>query len=288
MANMAERVWQVAGPIVKELMKENEGYDLVLTGHSLGAGVACLLNILLHENDSDRPGLLHVDGRRVKVQCFAYASPPVFAPKVRRDSHDSRRGLTAKSPAGTLIERPTAALLCTNYIHEMDVVPFLSVDSIRHFFKCIAVLEEHHHHHPTHSKKWWWSSLLSSSSRLIGDFYRDPAVLDAVQRARTERLRTKPGAPLLAIPAANNVWIMQQHRSQQQQQQQHDVDGTSSGSRNQRMSGDDASVYYDQKLCDPIRLATLGIHLDLRMLQDHFPSRYEHALHHLLDISNNE
>jgi Lipase (class 3) len=206
MANMAERVWQVAGPIVKELLKKNDGYDLILTGHSLGAGVACLLNILLHENDSDNPGLLHVDGQPVKVQCFAYASPPVFAPKVQHENLDFDTSPSNAAPTGTLLELPKAALSCTNFIHEMDVVPFLSVDSIRHFFNCVAVLEEHH------SRQQWWS--LSSSSWLLPtrDFGRHSALLDAVQRARTERLRTKPGAPLMAIPAATNVWVMQQQQ----------------------------------------------------------------------------
>lgn len=252
MANMAERVWRVAGPIVTELLKENEGYHLILTGHSLGAGVACLLNILLDsENNDDDNGLLNVDRRQVKVQCFAYASPPVFAPKVQYENDDSKTGST-NTPAGTL-ELPKAALSCTNYIHEMDVVPFLSVDSIRHFFKCIAVLEENHPH-----KLWSLPSWLPLTNRGARDFYRDTALLVAVQRARTERLVAKPGAPLLAVPAAINVWMMQHQRA------------------------DAGDSYYDQKLCDPIRLATLGIHMDLRMLQDHFPSRYEHALHHLL------
>jgi Lipase (class 3) len=286
MANMAERVWQVAGPIVMELLKKNEGYDLILTGHSLGAGVACLLNILLafenkdsHHNDDF--GYLNVDGGKVKVQCFAYASPPVFAPKVQQYENDDSKTSPINTSTKTTLELPKAALSCTNYIHEMDVVPFLSVDSIRHFFKCIAVLEEHHPH-----KRWSLPSWLipTTSRRGVRDFYRDPAMLYAVQRARTERLRAKPGAPLLAVPAATNVWIM---RHRPQPQQQHPLDGASSSSSssisgsNQRMSGD-AGAYYDQKLCDPIRLATLGIHLDLRMLQDHFPSRYEHALHHLL------
>ena len=54
------------------------GSKLVVTGHSLGAGISVLLTMLIHDAF---PGI------RGCVQCRAFAPPPVFAPlsKVRAD-----------------------------------------------------------------------------------------------------------------------------------------------------------------------------------------------------------
>ena len=72
MANMAERVWKAAGPKVQTVLQENPGYEFVLTGHSLGAGAACLVTILV-QNKQLLP-------KEQKIRCFAYASPPVYTP----------------------------------------------------------------------------------------------------------------------------------------------------------------------------------------------------------------
>ncbi|CAN0078842.1 unnamed protein product [Phaeothamnion confervicola] len=53
-------------------MSKRLGFRLVLTGHSLGAGVAVLMTGLLAR---DHAAL----GLRCEVKCFAYAPPPVFA-----------------------------------------------------------------------------------------------------------------------------------------------------------------------------------------------------------------
>mmetsp|Transcript_65298 Transcript_65298/g.156074 ORF Transcript_65298/g.156074 Transcript_65298/m.156074 type:complete len:607 (-) Transcript_65298:42-1862(-) len=52
-----------------------QGYRLVLTGHSLGAGTAIICTELLRSKKI--PGLLP----GAKLQCFAYAPPPVLGPK---------------------------------------------------------------------------------------------------------------------------------------------------------------------------------------------------------------
>jgi hypothetical protein len=72
MATMAERVWKAAGPKVKTVLEENPGYEFILTGHSLGAGAACLVTILV-QNKRLLP-------KGQKIRCFAYASPPCYTP----------------------------------------------------------------------------------------------------------------------------------------------------------------------------------------------------------------
>jgi hypothetical protein len=112
MANAAERIWDVAKDMITKLLRENVGYELILTGHSLGAGAAALLNILLHENNCER-----VNGRAIR--CFTYASPPVFTGEAKE-----------------------ARNVCINFIHDTDCVSFLSVDSVRHIFAALHTIEE--------------------------------------------------------------------------------------------------------------------------------------------------
>jgi hypothetical protein len=213
MATMAERVWEVAGSTVLHMLEEMPGYEFIITGHSLGAGTASLLNILCHENGREM-----VRGR--KVRCFAFATPPTFTP---------------------LELIPDAVNACTNYIHERDVVPFLSVDAVRHLFNCVKAIEE---------QALSWTERMKL---MTGHLEPDEALMEAVRVANQNRLVIKPGAPVLAVPAARNVWI--------------------------RENGNTGT--YDLKVCDSISLANLGIFIDSKMLEDHFPSRYEHALYNL-------
>jgi hypothetical protein len=88
---------------------------------------------------------------------------------------------------------------------------------------------------------------------LFGRAEPDEAIREAVEEANRKRLKPKPGAPPLFIAAEKNLWLR---------------DKESSGT-------------YDMKLCDSKRLADLGIFFHPNMLEDHFPSRYQHALHNL-------
>jgi hypothetical protein len=215
MANMAERVWEAAGLTVLKMLRQHKDYGFVITGHSLGAGTASLLNILCH-----RKGGELVDGRRTR--CFAYAPPPVFTP---------------------LELVPKAVKSCTSYIHEEDAVPFLSIDSVRRCFASVGVVEKY-------TQKAKWLPRLKVSWGLATP---DQALLDDVAIGNTKRPAPKAGAPLLVIPCASVVWM--------------------------REKGD--SGKYDAKVCDPRRLATLGISVGPNMLLDHTPPRYEHAFHNL-------
>jgi hypothetical protein len=214
MANMAERVWQVAGDTVLNLLGQHQDYELVLTGHSLGGGTACLLNILCHRN-----GRQLVKGH--PVRCFSYAAPPVYTP---------------------LYFVPNAVRTCTNYIHECDFVPFLSVDSVRHLFSSVRAIEDMR-------LKWGNRMKLFTGYRAP-----DRDLCEVVDRASRTRLPPKKGAPVLEIPAAANLWLCRK---------------------------DESSNHYDMKVCSSEKLAELGISIDVNMLQDHFPLRYEHALHNL-------
>ena len=108
----ARSVWSALEQDALKALTQHPGFSLVLTGHSLGAGAATLLLILLNYERAVAEGL----GRRaplsgVKVCCYAFASPPAFAP-------------LALLPAEV-----TQSLF--NFVHRGDIVARLSVTSLR-------------------------------------------------------------------------------------------------------------------------------------------------------------
>ncbi|CAB9498998.1 Sn1-specific diacylglycerol lipase beta [Seminavis robusta] len=215
MMTMAERVWTNAGGTIRYFLKKHEDYELIVTGHSLGAGCGCLLTIMC-QNQGGRL----IEGR--KMRCFAYAAPPVFTP---------------------LMLVPQAVQSTINYIHEEDVVPFLSVDSVRHVFASIRAIED------------YMQGSMSRYERVklaMGITEPNEDLIEAVRIASSKRLVPKKGAPVLSIPAASTIWMNEQE------------DGS-----------------YDYEICDPAALSKLGPVLSTRMVEHHLPPRYEHAFENL-------
>jgi len=221
-ATMAERVWTVAGPKVQTVLEENPGYELILTGHSLGAGAACLVTILVQNKR-----LLPKDQ---KIRCFAYASPPVFTPLE----------LAPKSVEST-----------TNFVHENDVVPFLSIQKVRKLFSSLHAVDLHAHAHM--SKKERYKVVLGASEP-------PKDLIASVLEAEGKRLVPKQGAPTLYIPAQNTVWLKE-----------------SSNENDEENSG---AVYrYDLSNAREMSQREIRVYPD--MFVDHFPARYEYAFDHL-------
>jgi len=108
---------------IKNALRRYEGYELILTGHSLGAGVACLANIQCHY-ENRFPS--------TQIRCFGFASPPVFAAKDGTMNFTNIRVRMAIDNA-------------TCYIHEDDCVPFLGADSVRRLAFVINKLHEEDH-----------------------------------------------------------------------------------------------------------------------------------------------
>ncbi|ESK93113.1 lipase class 3 [Moniliophthora roreri MCA 2997] len=112
MLRMARAMGEVGKPVqlaVHEALYKNPGYELVLCGHSLGAGVAALLGLMwadprtcLTVHSSGLPV-----GRRVSVYCFA---PPALT-----DASLSR----------------LASHLIVSFVYSHDVVSRLSLGSVR-------------------------------------------------------------------------------------------------------------------------------------------------------------
>ncbi|CAE7476289.1 DAGLA [Symbiodinium pilosum] len=106
----ARAVLERTRPALNEALRENPGYSLVVTGHSLGAGTAILCTVLLSVAQLDS---------RPRLTCFAFAPPPVVGP---------------------LSTRSLSALEIHSFINRADVVPRASLANVFHLGQeCMAV-----------------------------------------------------------------------------------------------------------------------------------------------------
>lgn len=218
-ANMAERVWSVAGPTVLQSLEEHKGYEFIITGHSLGAGAACLLTILLETKD-----LLP---KSQQMRCFAYASPPVYTP---------------------LEFVPKASSLTTNFVHQNDAVPFLSIDSVRHLFCSLCAVDGFSQTDMTRNDRY---------KVILGMKDVPLDLVGAVVETKGKPIEPKEGAPVLFIPAHKTIWLKCDDPSEE---------------------GD-----YHYSTLNSRELVNRGIRVHPDMLLDHFPPRYEHAFDHLVE-----
>jgi hypothetical protein len=115
---MADHLWECSGGKIIKLMNDFPNYKLIISGHSLGAGTACLLNMQLHVNEVFK-------GRT--VQCFAFAPPPTFWPCADDSDPEECDAKVKQAMQNT-----------TANIHDNDVVPFLSVTAVR---RMVSLLE---------------------------------------------------------------------------------------------------------------------------------------------------
>lgn len=183
MSEMAVNLWNAAGETIHELLAQldndssNGPWGLVLVGHSLGAGTANLLNILIHTNS--------LVGQNCVVKCFGFASPPVF--NLNSDDGESRDSVTAHA-----IDKAIKNSTC--FIHGEDCVPFLSVVSVA---KTAAQLE-------TVDDSTKGMSPLERMAIALGKKDVPQDLQDAVKQVPQPIV---PGTSRLTIPAEKVVWM---------------------------------------------------------------------------------
>ena len=251
MATMAERVWDVASPTIIRVLKENPNYHFVITGHSLGAGTACLVNLMVHTQKLLSPSQLQ------NTKCYAYASPPVFTP---------------------LDLLPKQCLQSSyNFIHKDDCVPFLSVYAVRKLLAELAFIHK--------STTSGGGSLLTNTqcAKIIFGFQSPPKELvNAIGGGNTSSqqrsllsskvipsIEPKEGAPQLEVPVGKTIWLHDKEKMKDEDEENDDD-------------------LYSYQCLTPKEFKQKEIQLTSNMFLDHFPSAYEHALDNLETDENDE
>ena len=173
MADRADWLWDDVKDTICELLMNHPGYDLVITGHSLGAGVATLLALKLNYEGTlgqENPALAGT-----KVRCFAFAPPPVYYIRNKNtEIMESMKQIYA-------------------FIHENDAIPFASVDSVRLLAATVRNVSDR------------WIPIVSPL-RAAGVLPIPNDLKEMILSMGEKNLNPAPGASKLAIPTPFVLW----------------------------------------------------------------------------------
>jgi len=175
-AKCADNLWTDAKETIVKTLLDNPGFDLVITGHSLGSGAAALLALKLKYTDALMKENVYL--KDVKIRCFAFASPPVFWHK------DENVKLTR------------AMKDTYTFIHEEDCVPFMSVDSVRKLADMMVDVDKY----PKGLLFFDASPLMAAGLKPIPDDLKKIVYAD-------KEPPSAPDAEKLGIPAPFIMWL---------------------------------------------------------------------------------
>lgn len=182
MCEMANNVWEASGNQINTLFAEDKlkDYGFVITGHSLGAGVACLLNIKCHVEQ--------LVGKR-PIQCYGFAPPPTFSP-----CNPDATGDGNLDPPALVTD---AINNCIAYIHDNDAVPFLSISSVRKLASLLDAVDNVTEH------MWFWNRW-----KIFHEYKEVPQeIFDSVAKANNREDKEVDGECKMLIPAKSVIWM---------------------------------------------------------------------------------
>jgi hypothetical protein len=149
----------------RQFVNDHPDYKFRIIGHSLGAGTATILTMLIKNCILSFPNLLiltYLNSDYADVKCIAYASPPVFDKELA----------TAEETKELVI----------NVIHNNDCVPRLSFNSLHSLKTSIVfLLSEYvkfHEEHPELPPARKWKMLLELGLKTVNYDLPDTAVYE--------------------------------------------------------------------------------------------------------------
>ncbi|KAI4517556.1 hypothetical protein K525DRAFT_210623 [Schizophyllum commune Loenen D] len=255
MARMARAMGEIGKPVqvaVQEALYRNPDYDLVLCGHSLGAGTAAILGLMW----ADPKTCLTVPcsglpvGRRVSVYCFA---PPALT-----------SGALSKLSSG----------LITSFVYSHDIVARLSLASVRDLKNAAMWLCEAEADAQGKGKAEGYNAVTERAKRVKdgtaqeGDLEWLIAMRKTLEASMQSVDMFPPGRVLWAVRDGDLHPAHQVHKQQ-----------ALSGSQSSASDGADRLRLFEvldvEKVFNQIVFAR-------DMLTSHMPHQYDRALHELL------
>merc|ERR1719223_160132 len=175
-ADSANALWKEVKEDIATALLDHPGYDLVITGHSLGAGTAALVALKL--NYEGILAKMNASLKDVQIRCYAFAPPPVYY-----QNEYSQEIIKAMS--GT-----------SAFIHENDCVPFASADAVRRLSKVMVDVDNYP------------KGILGATSPLMAAGLRPiPEELKEIVMTEPKIDTSVDGAEPLAIPAPFVMWM---------------------------------------------------------------------------------
>ena len=235
MAEMARLVWRVCGSKIVHLFSNRidlKDYGLLITGHSLGAGTACLLTIHLHVEK--------VLPNR-SIRCFAFAPPPTFCYPIRTD-----KAIMVDGSSLCIDDRIRQAMAnIVSFIHDNDVVPLLSVSSIRRLARLMDAVDNETEH------IWFWKRwrIFQEYDPIPSNIIQSFQHADGNHEITTTENNPKTEEFIMRIPSEVVIWCRK----------------TFTGK-------------FEPYICDPMKVAMGNIFVCPDMISDHLPEQYEDAL----------
>src|SRR5690606_33228635 len=138
---------------IKLALEQFPSYGLVLTGHSLGGGVAAILSILLSEpkyRSSPNAGFITASSKIPQgrpIHCYAYGPPACVCPRLRK--------LTTG--------------LITTTVFGADIIPSLSFGMIRDFYNVAVAFKQDANDAASEIRRRILRNLVSRKGRVEGD-----------------------------------------------------------------------------------------------------------------------
>ncbi|KAJ3413901.1 hypothetical protein HDV05_007343 [Chytridiales sp. JEL 0842] len=144
----AQKLSDPASTLFKSLQKSllsNPGYTLVLTGHSLGAGLGCLLGLIWAD---PLTGLVRPESGlpvETRVRCWGFGTPAILGvcDGVWTDNTPPTRQKEGEKMVVRCSTRPVEGLekLMTSFVVGADLVPRLSLGSVRDLMASVSFMQ---------------------------------------------------------------------------------------------------------------------------------------------------
>jgi len=242
-----------------DILQDHPGFKLVVTGHSLGGGVALILALLLKAGqEQDEDGRIPKLPSDVSIEAYAFGPPPVFTP-ISELKQEWQEGIYT-------------------FVHGMDVVPRLSFVSVLETLRRLQAIDDLKIDAFTRVRAIAQpsSKVGAEVMKMVGETLSGLDSKKAVMKGNNNGF-TSGGHAVLQIPG--EIKVLRRLLDKKVPRQITEDESTSVEEMANKQSSKPQK--YQVSRCTSGQMAE--IHIALRALTDHLPQFYEAAVRAVLE-----